>query len=109
MVTPQNVPGDELYKNRSSRKTDSQYRSTRRPFLLKIVSGNRFSGKTYFYTIGSRLTGHPRLAARYDDPYGAVADYSPEVEGRVLKAVGECTYISYPRHVMDTLSSLNMH
>ena len=24
------------------------------PFLLKIVSENRFSGKTYFYTIGSR-------------------------------------------------------
>ena len=31
----------------------------------------------------------PRLAARYDDPYGAVADYDPEVEARVLKAVGE--------------------
>ena len=31
----------------------------------------------------------PRLAARYDDPYGAVADFDPEVEARVLKAVGE--------------------
>ena len=31
-------------------------RSSRRPILLKvIVSENRFSGKTYFYTIGSRL------------------------------------------------------
>ena len=35
------------------------------------------------------MTGHPRLAARYDDPYGAVVDYSPEVEGRVLKATGK--------------------
>ena len=37
--------------------------------------------------------GRPRLAARYDDPYGAVVDYSPEMEGRILKAIGECTLI----------------
>ena len=37
-----------MYKNRSSRKTDSQLdkRSSRRPILLKIVSENRFSRKT---------------------------------------------------------------
>ena len=39
--------------------------------------------------------GRPRLAARYDDPYGAVVDYSPEMEGRILKAIGECTLIFY--------------
>ena len=47
---------DELYKNRSSRKTESQYRKERSlgsRILLKIVSENRFSGKTYFYTIAS--------------------------------------------------------
>ena len=38
---------------------------------------------------GSHSGRLPRVAARYDDPYGAVVDYSPEVEGRVLKAVGE--------------------
>ena len=49
---------DELYKNRSSRKTDSQQekRSLGSPILLKIVSENRFSGKTHLYTIGSRMT-----------------------------------------------------
>ena len=47
---------DELYKNRSSGKTDSQEdkRSLGSPILLKIVFENKFSGKTYFYTIGSR-------------------------------------------------------
>ena len=50
---------DELYKNRSSRKTDSQKekRSSGSPILLKIVSENQFSGKTYLYTI------HPRAEA----------------------------------------------
>ena len=40
----------QLYKNRSSGKTDSQQekRSSGSPILLKIVSENRFSGKTYF-------------------------------------------------------------
>ena len=47
---------DELYKNRSSRKTDFQKekKSTGSPILLKIVSENRFSGKPYFCTIASR-------------------------------------------------------
>ena len=47
---------DELYKIRSSRKTDSLLanRSSGSPILLKIVSENRFSGKTYFYTIAPR-------------------------------------------------------
>jgi hypothetical protein len=31
----------------------------------------------------------PRLAARYDDPYGAVIDYSAEVEDRILRTVGK--------------------
>ena len=46
---------DELYKNRSSRKTDSQSEksSSGSPILLKIVSENRSSWKTYFYTIAS--------------------------------------------------------
>ena len=44
----------KLYKNRSSRKTDSRWekRSSGSPILLEIVSENWFSGKTYFYTIG---------------------------------------------------------
>ena len=48
---------DELNKNRSSRKTDFQEgkRSSGSPILLKILSENRFSGKTYCYTIASRL------------------------------------------------------
>ena len=48
---------DELYKTRSSRKIDSQLekRTLGSPILLKIVSENRFSGKTYFYTIASSL------------------------------------------------------
>ena len=36
---------------------------------------------------------HPGLAARYDDPYGAVVDYSSEVEGRILKAIGEFEFV----------------
>ena len=41
---------------RSSQKTGAQWerRSSGSPLLLKIVSENRFSGKTYFYTIASR-------------------------------------------------------
>ena len=44
-----------MYKNRSSRKTDShsEKRSSGSPILLKIVSENQFSGKTNFYTIAS--------------------------------------------------------
>ena len=44
----------QLYKNRSSGKTDSQQEKSSwgSPILLKIVSENRFSGKTYFYTTG---------------------------------------------------------
>ena len=47
---------DELYENRSSRKTNSQQEkgSYGSPILLIIVSENRFSGKTYFYAIASR-------------------------------------------------------
>ena len=49
---------DKLYKNRSSRKTDSQWekRSSGSHILLIIVSENRFSGKAYFYTNGSCST-----------------------------------------------------
>ena len=47
---------DDLYKNRSSRKTDSQEdkSSSGNAILFKIVSENPFSGKNYFYTIASR-------------------------------------------------------
>ena len=47
---------DQLYKKRSSGKTDSQQdkRSSGIPILLKIVSEFRFSGKTYLYTIAPR-------------------------------------------------------
>ena len=50
------VARDQLYKIRSSGKTDSQSekRSSGSHILLKIVSENRFSRKTYFYTITSR-------------------------------------------------------
>ena len=53
----------QMYKIRSSRKTDSQYekRSSGSPILLKILSENQFSGKTYFYTIASRVHDAPRL------------------------------------------------
>ena len=65
---------DKLYKDRSSRKTDSQYekRSLGSPIRLKIVSENRFSGKTYFYTISSRGTRSrstsPRRGSRAPRP-----------------------------------------
>ena len=43
-------PRDQLYKNRSSGKTDSQQEkwSSGRPILLKLVSESQFSVKTYF-------------------------------------------------------------
>ena len=50
------ISRDELYKDRSSRKTDSQKekRSSGNHILLNIlVSENWFSGKTFFYTIAS--------------------------------------------------------
>ena len=49
-----------MYKNRSSGKTDFQEekRSSGSPILLKIVSENRFSGKTYFYTIATSNRRH---------------------------------------------------
>ena len=52
---------DELYKNRSSRKTDSQEekRSSGSPILWEIVSENRFSGTTYLYTIASSSSDSP--------------------------------------------------
>ena len=55
---------DELYKNGSYRKTDSQKekRSSGSPILLRIVSENQFSGKTYFYTISSRARSRRRAA-----------------------------------------------
>ena len=63
-----------IYKNRSSRKTDSQgeKRSSQIPILLKIVNENRFSGKTYFYTIASRVLRHAGV-----DPPGAAAQPGP--------------------------------
>ena len=64
-VCPSSVSGvdhirDDLYKNRSTGKTDlrEKERSLGIPILLKTVPENRFSGKTYFYTIASR---NPRL------------------------------------------------
>ena len=49
----------QLYKNKSSGKTDSQLEKRSSGSLLEIVSENRFSGKTYFYTI------HPCLLRRF--------------------------------------------
>ena len=62
---------DELYKNRPSRKTDFQQekRSLGSCILLEIVSENRFSGKTYFYTIASRtraVKSGQRLCSKFD-------------------------------------------
>ena len=56
-LAPEVSARDELYKNRSSRKTDSQQekRSSQSPILLIIVSENQFSGKTYFYTIAPEV------------------------------------------------------
>ena len=50
---------DELYKNRSSRKIDSQRLFLREYDFLKTFSltENQFSGKTYLYTIASRSFG----------------------------------------------------
>ena len=47
---PSKETRDHLYKDRSSRKTDSPLanRSSGSLILLKIVSENQFSGKTYF-------------------------------------------------------------
>ena len=61
---------DEFYKNRSSGKTDSQKekRSLGSYIIMKIVSENPFSGKTYFYTIASRIiNGGPWPAAPYQN------------------------------------------
>ena len=46
----------QLYKNRSSRKIDSQRLFSREYDFLKTFSltENQFSGKKYFYTIASR-------------------------------------------------------
>ena len=57
LLRPQEL-WDELYKNRSSRKADSQQEkmSSRSPFLLIIVSENRFSGKTYFLQLAPQST-----------------------------------------------------
>ena len=49
------MPWDEMYKNGSSGKTDSQGS----PILLKIVSENLFSGKTNFYAIASSSDAAP--------------------------------------------------
>ena len=47
---------DQLYKNWSSRKTDSQYKKTSSgiSILLKILSKNQFLGKTYFIQLHHR-------------------------------------------------------
>ena len=55
-LPPCRVPRDELYKNRSSRKIDSQGLFSREHDFPKTFSltENQFSRKTYFYTIASR-------------------------------------------------------
>ena len=60
-------PRDELYRNRSSRKTYSQLekRSSGSPILLKIISENQFSGKTYFYTIASSFLERNEVNGMY--------------------------------------------
>ena len=85
-------PWGQLFKNRSSRKSDSQWekRSSMSKILLKIVSENRFSGKTYFYTI------HPRMAMmmqpfsrlvrpKKEDIFGIIPSMVTWLEGSVLK------------------------
>ena len=64
---------DELYENRSSRKTDSQLekRSSVSSILLKIVSENRFPLKTYFYTIASSLALYVSVK-RHEGIYGTL-------------------------------------
>ena len=63
------------------------------PFLLKIVSENEFSGKTYFYTIASRAgRRHRRLrldAAAAAGPHARVPDDTEPVRGVRMLAAGK--------------------
>ena len=70
-------PRDELYTNRSSRKIDSQSekRSSGSPILLKIVSENRLSEDTYFYTIASRCLSSPTTMTTGAQSLGTPPNY----------------------------------
>ena len=74
---------DQLYKNRSSRKIDSQKekRSSGRHIALKIVLENRFSGKTYCYTIASRFGALINVQVQFEgDPASALVTFANPME-----------------------------
>ena len=71
---------DELYKNRSSRK-----RSPGSPILLKILSENRFSGKTYFNSIASRDADQSdSQLSTFNYTIMAAGDAQDDGDGRIL-------------------------
>ncbi len=57
--------------------------------------------KTYIVFVAphahsSNGSSNARLAARYDDPFGAVVDFTEDVERSILKAVGKCSLPVWP-------------
>ena len=84
---------DELYKNRSSRKNRFSVRERvfgENPILLKIVSGNRFSGKTNFYAIAAREESKLRALALLQQRLSQVVDHDDEKEERQVDTQVAC-------------------
>ena len=71
---------DELYKNRSSRKVDSRRLISREYDFPKTFSltENQFSGKTYFYTIGSRACKREKKKLENDGKSYLVPQMCPQ-------------------------------
>ena len=92
----------QLYKNRSSRKTDSQQekRSSGSHILSKIVSENRFSGKTYSLQL---VPGDDIAALNSDGESGVVGLSAASVNvGRFVGWNINATDFSY-KHVNSVL------
>ena len=70
---------DEFYKNRSSRKIDSRRLFSSEYDFPKTFSLTEFSGKTYFYAIGSRS-----FNAGFDEKNLELQEKNIELERRVL-------------------------
>ena len=92
---------DELNKNRSSRKTDFQEGkgSSGSPILLKILSENRFSGKTYFYIIacsaGGRWTRSTRSSSAGSAAAAGITTASPWVPRWVAVTVKSLEFVDF--------------
>ena len=77
-------------------KTDSLFAngSSRSPILLKIVSENRSSGKTYFYTIALRTTSFSEtpLGLQILQHYRQAAlNYRQAVQYKLCSYMDECS------------------